>query len=80
MSSENLKEKIKQFSQEYLNDTITIRRHLHMHPELSFQEVKTSEYVWDQLSAIGVDNKQKMAGTGIVALIKGKNWSDMSNV
>src|SRR5688572_5183435 len=65
--------KIKSLSEKYLQEIIAIRRHLHMHPELSFQEVKTSEFVWNQLDEMGIPDKQKMANTGIVALIKGKN-------
>ncbi|HMT29281.1 MAG TPA: M20 family metallopeptidase [Bacteroidia bacterium] len=69
----SLIEKVKQLSGQYLNEVIGFRRHLHMHPELSFQEKKTSEFVWNKLSELGIDEKQRMADTGIVALIKGKN-------
>ncbi|MBL0341419.1 MAG: amidohydrolase [Bacteroidetes bacterium] len=69
----SLLDKIKQLSNNYLNDVIASRRHLHMHPELSFHEVKTSEFVWNKLEEIGIADKQHIAGTGIVALIKGKN-------
>jgi len=65
--------KIKSLSEKYLQEIIGVRRHLHMHPELSFQEVKTSEFVWNQLDEMGIPDKQKIANTGIVALIKGKN-------
>jgi amidohydrolase len=66
-------EKIKDLASSYLNDTITTRRHLHMHPELSFHEYKTSEFVWGELEKIGITDKKKMANTGVVALVKGKN-------
>lgn len=52
---------------------ISWRRHLHMHPELSFKEVKTQAYVMEQLTKIGITKMQKIADTGIVALIEGKN-------
>jgi len=68
-----LKNKIKQLAKDYLQDVTAIRRHLHMHPELSFKEVNTCEYVWKQLEEMGVADKKKMANTGIVALIRGKN-------
>ena len=73
MSSAILKDKIRQFSKDYLNDVISIRRHIHMYPELSFQELKTCEYVWNQLEEIGITDKHKLANTGIVAHIKGRN-------
>ncbi len=73
MSLNNIQDKIKKLSGDYLNDVILLRRHLHMHPELSFHEFKTCNFVWDQLEAIGINEKQKLTGTGIVALIKGRN-------
>lgn len=69
----SLLEKIKLLSNQHLNEVIGYRRHLHMHPELSFKEVQTANYVWGKLDEIGITEKQHMADTGIVALIKGKN-------
>lgn len=66
-----MQEKIKELASQYLNDVIAIRRHMHMHPELSFKEFQTADYVWNQLSELGIEDKHRMAGTGIVALIKG---------
>jgi amidohydrolase len=66
-------DQIQKKSSELLTDVISWRRHLHMHPELSFQEDNTSAYIWEQLDHIGVTNKKKLARTGIVALIEGKN-------
>lgn len=57
----------------YLPDAIAIRRHLHQHPELSYQEANTSRYVSEQLTAMGIEHTTDVAGHGIVALIKGKN-------
>ncbi len=68
-----MQQKIKTLASGYLNDVIGLRRHLHQNPELSFKEFKTAEFVWNQLDAIGITDKQKLAGTGIVALIKGRN-------
>jgi len=49
------------------------RRHLHQHPELSFEEVQTAQYIAKQLTASGISFEQGVAGYGIVALIKGKD-------
>lgn len=68
-----IKEKIKTLSEQYLEETIAVRRHLHMHPELSFHEYETCAYVWDRLDQIGITQKRKLANTGIEALIHGKN-------
>lgn len=69
----NLKEEIKKLSKEYLNEIITWRRHLHAHPELSFQEFETSKYILSKLKEIGIEKITSKAGTGWVALIEGKN-------
>jgi amidohydrolase len=54
-------------------EVVGIRRHLHMYPELSFCEVETAGYVADRLKALGVPFRDRVAGTGIVATIEGKN-------
>jgi amidohydrolase len=69
----SLKEKIKNQSKELLEEVIAIRRHLHAHPELSFQEYKTSEYICSLLDKWGIPYTSGWVKTGIVALIKGKN-------
>ena len=71
----SLIEKIKKLSAENHKSIIEIRRHLHQHPELSFSEFQTCAYVEEQLQSIGITNKKRIAKTGIVALIKGKNPS-----
>jgi len=75
LNSEHLLQKIKELSARFFDNTVKNRRHLHMHPELSFQEFKTSEFVWKELEASGISEKKKMADTGVVALIRGKNPS-----
>ncbi|MEP7127981.1 MAG: M20 family metallopeptidase [Chitinophagales bacterium] len=66
-------EKIKQLSKDMKEEVIAIRRHLHAHPELSFQEKETSAYISARLTAWNIEHLKGIAGTGIVALIKGKN-------
>lgn len=66
-------ENIHDLAQQFHADTVAMRRHLHMHPELSFQEVETSKWVAAQLDAMGVEYRQGVAGTGLVALVKGRN-------
>ncbi|MDG6243395.1 MAG: amidohydrolase [Methanolobus sp.] len=48
-----------------------IRREFHMHPELSFHEYWTQERILSILKELGVECR-KIAGTGVVADIKGK--------
>jgi len=69
------RETIKDLAKQYLQEIISIRRHLHENPELSYQEYETSKYVASQLSEIGIKPQTGVADTGIVALIEGKNPS-----
>jgi amidohydrolase len=67
-----LKTAVQEAARELLPRIITIRRHLHAHPELSFKEFNTAAFVADELEALGIPFV-KMTDTGIVALIEGKN-------
>jgi len=64
--------RIKQLAKDFHRDTISCRRYLHQHPELSFQEKKTGKYIASQLKKIGVPYKHGIAENGVVAIIKGK--------
>jgi amidohydrolase len=70
--SMDLLKKIKSLSENYHPLVVDWRRHLHAHPELSYEEFETSAFVKSQLSAWGISFTE-LATTGIVALIKGKN-------
>jgi amidohydrolase len=63
-----LQQKIEQIKDE----VIAIRRHLHQHPELSFQEVETSKFIQEKLSSWGIKFQNDIVGTGVVALIESK--------
>lgn len=69
----SLLDKVKSLSAAYLNDVIAVRRHLHAHPELSFEEVATSAYISAQLHAMGIAHTTGLVKTGIVGIIEGKN-------
>lgn len=68
-----MKENILSLARQFHPDTVAHRRHLHAHPELSFQEVETGNYVSALLTEWGIEHRRGVAGTGVVALIKGKN-------
>lgn len=65
--------RIKAIVQQIKQETIESRRHLHAHPELSFQEHQTVAFVEKKLRAFGINHLEKKAETGLVALIEGKN-------
>ncbi|MGN7387169.1 M20 metallopeptidase family protein [Sporosarcina sp. SAFN-015] len=52
-------------------DMVVIRRHLHMHPELSFKEEKTAQYIHDFYADLGVEVRAGVGGNGVVARVKG---------
>ena len=49
-----------------------IRRDIHAHPELCFQEVRTSELVADALTRWGVEVHRGLGQTGVVGVIEGR--------
>jgi amidohydrolase len=67
-----IKDKIKELAAAYKAEFVAIRHHLHAHPELSYQEFETSEYVQDKLTAFNIPFEVK-ATTGVIGLIKGRN-------
>lgn len=52
-------------------NSIEFRRHLHRHPELSFEEHETAAFIREQLTAAGIAC-QSIAHTGILARIEGR--------
>ena len=47
------------------------RRHLHQNPELSNREFKTGKYIAEHLQNLGLEIQTGVAGTGVVAILKG---------
>ncbi len=64
---------IKQKAAAYFSDTQAIRHHIHSHPELSFQEYETAKFISSKLTEYGIPHTTGVAGTGVIALIEGKN-------
>ncbi|MCU9612503.1 M20 family metallopeptidase [Caldibacillus lycopersici] len=57
---------------EQYENLVEIRRYLHQHPELSFQETKTAQYIADFYRTLGVtDIRTQVGGNGVVVRIKG---------
>ena len=67
-----LKEEIQNLSEKYSEEIISIRRHLHAHPELSFQEKETSAFICSKLDEWGITYRSGIAGTGILASLSGE--------
>lgn len=67
-----LQQKIKDLAHQYAAEFISVRQHLHAHPELSYQEFETSKYVQEKLRSFGIPFELK-ATTGVLGIIKGTN-------
>lgn len=67
-----LQQTIKQLAAQYASDNIITRRYLHAHPELSYKEFETSNFLQQKLTELGIAF-EVMATTGIVAIIKGNS-------
>lgn len=53
-------------------NVIKWRRHLHMHPELSFEEEKTSQFIYDKLLSFGNLEVERPTKTSVIAKLVGK--------
>lgn len=66
------KETIRAAADTLYEQTVATRRHLHAHPELSFQETATGAYVAERLRQLGIPIKTGFAtGPGTVGIIEG---------
>ena len=53
------------------DEMVDIRRHLHQHPELSFEETETASYIQSYYDALQLPYEKNVGGNGIVATLKG---------
>ncbi|MEI6507563.1 MAG: M20 family metallopeptidase [Bacteroidota bacterium] len=73
-------EKIKQLANANHKTVVANRRHIHQHPELSFNEFETQKFVETELKRIGITDIQQLANTGVVAIIKSTNNPDKKTI
>lgn len=66
---------LKDRAQEYQDEMVTIRRHLHRHPELSYQEKETTEYIIDKLEELDIPVDRPLE-TGCIGILEGDEASD----
>ncbi|MEZ5146194.1 MAG: hypothetical protein R2759_03640 [Bacteroidales bacterium] len=57
-------DQIKTLSGTYFNEIVKIRRHIHAHPELSFDEYKTASLVAEFLTKNNIEHETGVAKTG----------------
>ena len=63
---------IKQETDELLSEVIRHYHYLHKHPELSYQEKNTSEYITRFLDEEGITYRKNIGGYGVLAKIEGE--------
>jgi amidohydrolase len=56
-------------ARELQKDIVELRRHIHMHPELSFKETETAKLAADKLKEYGFTVKTGLAKTGVIGEI-----------
>ncbi len=64
---------------EVKSEAIRLRRHFHKHPELSFHEYLTSQYIKDYLTTLAIPFEE-VANTGVIATIEGIPAEDAKTI
>lgn len=54
-----------------MEEMVRVRRHLHMHPELSHEELETPAFIANYLEELGIEIRQGVGGRGVVGVIRG---------
>ncbi|NTU68230.1 MAG: amidohydrolase [Chlorobiaceae bacterium] len=62
---------IRQAARDMHPEVVNLRREIHRHPELSYQEFGTTKFIREYLEALGITPEPQLMETGVVALIKG---------
>ena len=57
---------------DYTPELTAWRQDLHQHPELGFQEHRTSDFVAGKLAEWGIEVHRNIAGTGLVGVLQGQ--------
>jgi len=55
----------------FKDDLVAIRRDIHAHPEIGFEEVRTSGIVAEKLASWGIEVHRGIGGTGVVGVLAG---------
>ncbi|NHQ60289.1 amidohydrolase [Chlorobium sp. BLA1] len=66
-----LAERIQQRADEIFPEVVELRREIHRHPELSYEEVRTTALISETLIGFGITPEPPLLDTGVVAVIHG---------
>lgn len=68
----SIKETILRESSALKPEVISLRRHFHKHPELSYKEFETSAFIKNWLTSNNIKYREGIADTGVIASIEGE--------
>lgn len=71
----DLQKEIKALTQQLHEEMITTRRYLHQHPEVSYKEFETTEFIKSKLDKLGIPYESPLE-TGCVGIIEGGKKSN----
>lgn len=63
--------KIKDEIENFRDELIRLRRDFHKHPELGFEEYRTSKIIANYLEEVGLEVRRGIAKTGVIGLLRG---------
>jgi amidohydrolase len=69
----DLASRIRSLADKYYDEVVRLRREIHSHPELAFEEIKTSTLVAETLKHVGVETQTQVAKTGVLGYIRSGN-------
>ena len=72
--------KIQELAAEIFPEVVALRRDIHLHPELSYEEVRTTALITDYLLGLGITPEPPLLETGVIALIRGEHKSSRGKV
>src|SRR5437763_5090967 len=59
--------------QGYADELVALRRDFHAHPEIGFEEERTSGIVAERLAFWGIEVHRGLGRTGVVGILQGRN-------
>ncbi|KPN13151.1 peptidase M20 [Bacillus australimaris] len=71
MTISTLQKSINERLDEHYEEMVEIRRHLHMNPELSFQEEETAAFIASYYDTLHIPTRTQVGGHGVLAFIEG---------
>ncbi len=68
-----LAERIEKRAADIFSEVVALRRDIHLHPELSYEEKRTTALITDYLVDLGITPEKPLLDTGVIALIHGEH-------